>query len=258
MTKSYQPLIVVINTVSNRLFMVTRLVRIMSRGHIAGDQHLIIFDRLGPSLLAAALLAPALLAPAPARAIVTLRVQQVGNDVVITGSGSANTNGLTAAGTDNDYTHVLTDAQIYAGPNAFTDGSGEAVGVSFWSNITPGPLVFGSDSLVSENPSSGTGDLFGIVADNFNNTPGAQRLVLPLGYSSGASLNGTSTFTNITLAELGFTPGRIDTWSWGADGDADSLHLEVDPVPAPLPIAGAAAVFLRIKRLRRRSRQLHA
>ena len=238
--------------------MVVRLVRTMSRGHIAGDQHLIIIDRLGPSLLAAALLAPALLAPAPARAIVTLRVQQVGNDVVITGSGSANTNGLTAAGTDNDYTNVLTDAQIYAGPDVSSDTLGGGGDVSLWSNITFGPLAFGSDPGVTEPPSSGTGDLFGIVADNFNNTPGAQRLVLPLGYSSGTTLNGTSTFTNITLAQLGFTPGQIDTWSWGAGGDADSLRLEVDPVPAPLPIAGAAAVFLRIKRLRRRSRQLHA
>jgi hypothetical protein len=230
----------------------------MSRGHIAGDQHLIIIDRLGPSLLAAALLAPALLAPAPARAIVTLRVQQVGNDVVITGSGTANTNGLTAAGTDNDYTNVLTDALIYAGPNAFTDGPGEAVGVSLWSNISTGPLLFGSVPGVTELPDSGRGDLFGIVANYFENTSGAQRLVLPLGYSSGTTLNGTSTFTNITLAELGLTPGQIETWSWGAGGNADSLRLEVDPVPAPLPIAGAAAVFLRIKRLRRRSRQLHA
>lgn len=235
--------------------MVMRLVRTMSRGHIAGDQYLIIIDRLGPSLLAAALLAPALLAPAPARAIVTLRVQQVGNDVVITGSGSANINGLTAAGTDNDYTNVLTDAQIYAGPYAFGDGSGGGGDVSLWMDITDGPFAFGSDPLVSENPSSGTGDLFGILADNGS---GKHSLVLPLGYSSGTSLSGTSTFTGFTLAQLGLTPGRIDTWSWGAGGDADSLRLEVDPVPAPLPIAGAAAVFLRIKRLRRRSRQLHA
>jgi hypothetical protein len=224
----------------------------------AGDQHLNIIARLGPTLLAAALLTPALLAPRPASAIVTLRVQQVGNDVVITGSGTANTNGLTPAGTDNDYTNVLTDAQIYAGPDAFGDGSGGGGDVSLWSNISSGPLAFGSDSNLSENPSSGTGALFGIVANDFGGTPGAQRLVLPLGYSSGTSLSGTSTFTGKTLAELGLTPGQINTWSWGADATADSLRLEVDPVPAPLPIAGAAAVFFRLKRLRRRSRRLHS
>lgn len=211
-----------------------------------------IIARLGPSLLAAALLAPALLAPRPASAIVTLRVQQVGNDVVITGSGTANTTALTPAGTGNDYTNILTDAQIYAGPAAFADGS-----VSLWSNISE-PLAFGSDPTLAENPSSGDGALFGIVANYFGGISGAQRLVLPLGYISGDDLSGTSTFTGFTLAQLGLTPGQIETWRWGAGGNADSLRLEVDPVPAPLPIAGAAAVFLRIKRLRRRSRQLHA
>jgi|688.fasta_scaffold09364_20 hypothetical protein len=208
-----------------------------------------IIARLGPSLLAAALLAPALLAPRPASAIVTLRVQQVGNDVVITGSGTANTTALTPAGTGNDYTNILTDAQIYAGPAAFADGS-----VSLWSNISE-PLAFGSDPTLAENPSTGSGALFGILA---NNGSDASRLVLPFNYISGTSLSGTSTFTGFTLAQLGLTPGQIETWRWGAGGNADSLRLEVDPVPAPLPIAGAAAVFLRIKRLRRRSRQLHA
>ena len=208
-----------------------------------------IIARLGPSLLAAALLAPALLAPRPASAIVTLRVQQVGNNVVITGSGTANTTALTPAGTGNDYTNILTDAQIYAGPAAFADGS-----VSLWSNIS-GPLAFGSDPTLAENPSTGSGALFGILA---NNGSDASRLVLPFNYISGTSLSGTSTFTGFTLAQLGLTPGQIETWRWGAGGNADSLRLEVDPVPAPLPIAGAAAVFLRIKRLRRRSRQLHA
>jgi len=87
-------------------------------------------------------------------------VQQVGDDVVITGSGSANTTDLTPAGTGNDYTNVLTDAQIYAGPAAFDNGS-----VSLWSNISSGPLAFGSDSNLSENPSSGSGALFGILAN---------------------------------------------------------------------------------------------
>jgi hypothetical protein len=218
--------------------------------------------RLGPSLLAAALLAPALLAavllaPRPASAIVTLRVQQVGNDVVITGSGTANTTDLTSAGTDNDFTNVLSDAQIYAGPDVSADTQGGGGDVSLWSGLT-GPLSFGSDNSVFENPSSGSDDLFGILADNGSS---ASRLVLPLLYASGATLSGTSTFTGITLARLGLTPGQISTWSWGADANADSLRLEVvdpNPVPAPLPIAGAAAVFCRLKRLRRRSRRLHA
>lgn len=206
-------------------------------------------------VLIPAFLTPALLIPGPARATVQLLVQQVGNDVVITGSGSANTTGLTAAGTDNDFTNVLTDTQIYTGPDAFGDGSGGGGDVSLWSGLT-GPLSFGSDSLVAQNPSSGSGDLFGILA---NDGSSASQLVLPLAYSSGASLSGTSTFTGTTLAQLGLTPGQISTWTWGSGANADNLRLEVmgsdtAAVPAPLPIAGAAVAFHRSRRLRRRCR----
>ncbi len=71
--------------------------------------------RLSPSLLAPALLAPALLAPGPASAITTA---------------------LTSAD-DNDYTNVLADAQIYAGPDAFEDGFGGGGGGNA-SAILPG------------------------------------------------------------------------------------------------------------------------
>ena len=185
----------------------------------------------------------------PARAVVLLHVQQVSGDVLITGSGSADTTDLTAEGTDTSWTNLLSDTQAYAGPDAFSDGS-----VSLWSGIS-GPLAFGSDPTVVQIPTSGTGQLFGILADNGSR---ASRLVLPLGYSSGASLSGTSSFTGLTLARLGLTPGQISTWSWGQGATADSLRLEVrdnDPVPAPLPIAGAAAAFSSSQRLRRRMRR---
>ena len=207
-------------------------------------------SNLGGCLLA--LCAASLLSAGPARAIVQLFVQQVGSDVVITGSGSANTTDLTLTGTDNDFTNVLTDTQIYAGPDVASDSSGGGGDVSFWGGLSlTGPLVFGSDPTVIENPSSGSGDLFGIIADNFSN---ASLLVLPVAYSSGASLSGTSTFTSTTLAQLGLTQGQISTWTWGSGANADSLRLEVQGVPAPLPIAGAAVAFHRSRRLRRRCR----
>lgn len=214
------------------------------------------FARFCPPLLFCALLAPALLSPSPASAIITLKVQRVENDVIITGSGSANTTALTFDSNNNNYTNVLTYNQIYAGPAAFGDIPGEEGHVSLWNNITSGPPSFGSNLSVIENPNSGTGQLFGILAAD----GGASTLVLPLGYTSGASLSGTSTFTGSTLAKLGLIPGQISTWSWGSGATADSLRLEVipDPVPAPLPIAGAAAVFCRLQRLRLRSRKLHA
>jgi len=177
-------------------------------------------------------------------------VQQVNGGVVITGSGWANTFALTADGTNTRWTNLLTDSQLYAGPDAFSDGS-----VSLWSGLS-GPLVFGTDVNVLETPTSGTGQLFGILADNGS---GASRLVLPLGYSSGASLIGTSIYSVYTLSGLGLTPGSIINWSWGTGSTADSIRLEVlpvpAPVPAPVPIAGAFAAFSSCFRLRRRCRR---
>ena len=188
-----------------------------------------------------------LLACSPAQAVIRLVVEQVGNDVVVTGSGSANTISLNSDGDITDFTNVLTDSQVYAGPAAFDNGL-----VKFWNGLS-GPQIFGSDPDVTENPeqATSTGQLFGIKA-------GSAQLVLPLGYISGASLSGTSTFTSRTLAQLGFTSGQVTTWSWGSDTTADSLSLEVSPVPAPLPMLLSSAFFGSIPRLRRLSKRLHS
>lgn len=193
-----------------------------------------------------------------AQAVVRLQVQQVGSNVVITGSGSANTLGLTPQAPNLDLTNVLTDNQIFAGPDAFGNGSGAGGDGSVWSSIT-GPTAFGNDPAVSALPSSGSGDLFGIIADFVTPSP---QLILPLSYTSGSPLNGTTTFLNQTLTSLGLTPGSSFTWSWGSGGTADSLVLEVQggpsaaSVPAPLPMLGAALALGQSRRLRRRTKAL--
>jgi len=191
------------------------------------------------------------LLPSKSHAIVQLRVQQVGGDVVVTGSGSANTSALIPEGSDNTWANVFSNAQVYAGPDAFSDGN-----VGLWIGLS-GPLIVGNDPSVFENPSSGSGELFGVLANNGSNQ---SRLVLPDGYSSGANLTGSSIFTGSTLAHFGLTAGQISVWLWGSGANADSLRLEVlapapATVPAPLPIAGAAAAFPICRRLRRLNRQ---
>jgi hypothetical protein len=193
-----------------------------------------------------------ILLPGTAHAIVHLRVQQVGPSVVISGSGSANTTALTPAGSDGSWTNLLSDAQAYAGPGAFSDGN-----VSLWGGLL-GPLVVGNDPSVFEIPASGSGDLFGILANDGTNI---SLLVLPDGYLSGSSLSGSSIFSGANLSQLGLLPGQISTWSWGSGATADSLRLEVlapEPttVPGPLPLAGAAAAFHRCRRLRRLHQQV--
>jgi hypothetical protein len=52
-----------------------------------------------------------------------LVVEQVGNDVVVTGSGKAITSGLTSLGNAPDFTNVYTYSQVYSGPAAFDNGA---------------------------------------------------------------------------------------------------------------------------------------
>lgn len=191
----------------------------------------------------------------PAHSAIVLTVKQDGSDVVVIGSGSANTTDLPSPTAYPDYTNVLTDLQIYAGPAAFTnDPNTPDVDVNLWSGIT-GPNSFGDDPNVVETPFTGSGDLFGIVADDGS---GQSLLVLPLNYQNGASLNGISRFNGFTLAELGLSPG-VFSWSWGTNQNADSLQIRIEPVPvpAPLPLAGGAMAWSLAKRMRRASRGQH-
>jgi hypothetical protein len=188
-----------------------------------------------------------------AHSAIVLTVKQDGNDVVVIGSGSANINDLTSSDQDDDYTNALTDYQIYAGPAAFSnDPDTPDVAVNLWSGIT-GPTIFGNDPNIYENPSSGFfDDLFGIVADN---GMGQSLLVLPLNYQSGTSLAGTSRFSNLTIADLGLSPG-VFSWNWGMGLNADSFELRIEPVPvpAPLPLAGVPIAWKMAKRMRSASR----
>jgi hypothetical protein len=188
-----------------------------------------------------------------AHSAIVLTVKQDGSDVVVIGKGSANTNDLAPKISADDYTNVLTDTQIYAGPDAFTGVTTPPVDVNLWGGLT-GPSLFGNDPNIVENPSLGLGfgDLFGIVADN---GLGQSLLVLPSSYMSGGSLNGTSRFSGFTLANLGLNPG-VFSWTWGTNPNADSLELRIEPVPAPapLPLVGGAMAWSLAKRMRRASR----
>jgi hypothetical protein len=189
-----------------------------------------------------------LLSPLPAWAVIVITVQQEGADVVIRGSGSADTASLTSDdGTASDFTNVLTDVQLYAGLAAFGDGE-----VRLWSGLL-GPLLIGSDPTVAAIPeTSSNGDLFGIISAG---ALGTSQLVLPTAYLSGTRLSGTSRFANYTLAELGLSPGTL-FWTWGTGENADSLALQIGsaPVPAPLPVAGGVVAWRTARALRRRKR----
>ena len=158
--------------------------------------------------------------PAQAAYIVTL--QQVGANVVATGSGTLDLAALTLG--DNGFQSgiiIASQGAIAVGPNA---------SVTTYSGFT-GPTSFGSGG--GHFPANNSGDTVG-VDGNFN------LVLVPEGYLSGSSLSDTSTYDGATFASLGVTPGTYE-WTWGTGADADNFTLQIGPVavvpePASLPL----------------------
>lgn len=178
-----------------------------------------------------------------------LTVEQVGADVVITGSGSIDTSGFSEYGTRNDYNNELSNIKIFAGPATSSNGS-----IRTWSGLD-GALTIGSASSVftpDSSIASSFGQLFGIEADSTPLTLGGiPLLVLPQNYVSGSALSGTSRYSNKTLSQLGLTPGT-QTWSVGSGASLQTVQITTSvPVPAPLGFAGVPVVFSSIRRLQR-------
>lgn len=206
--------------------------------------------RIGVGLAAGALVA--LAGSPPAQATMLLKLEEIGGNVVVTGSGSVNLDGLTFDRSSDTFTNVLTSIQVYAGPNSFDDGS-----VDIYSGLTGSPSI-GSDPLVSENPTSFSGsNLFGLVSNDQSNSDGSGKalLVLPRGYVSGTDLGeSSSTFSDTSFSKLGLSAGT-STYSWSSGGTTQNVRVQVGstPVPAPFCLAGAGAAFSCIRRLKRNS-----
>jgi len=98
---------------------------------------------------------PIALTPLPSSAFITLLVEQIGPDVVITGSGMANLRGLGFIADSTTWTNIIADSQVYAGSAAFGDGN-----VSLYGGIT-GSSAFGIDATLYEVPDmvGSSGDL---------------------------------------------------------------------------------------------------
>ena len=132
----------------------------------------------------------------PAQAY-TVTLQQMGSNVVATGSGAINLTGLTPDRAGFSFPALNASlAEIR---------TGEANQVTFYIGFT-GPTSFGSGGDFSPNASSG--DHVGIVNTFF---PG---LLVPQGYVSNTALSDSMTFDNATIHSLGLTPGTY-VWTWG-------------------------------------------
>ena len=175
------------------------------------------------------LIASALHAPA-SHAAYMITVQEVGADVVATGSGSLNLAALVRAGGVFGWPNTLIpdNGTVGVGPLA-ADCTLYVGNVSF-------PAVIGTGGSVA--PSSGSGSFVGTIGGGY--------LVVPLRYVSGSPLgDSVTTFVGRTLADLGLAPGEY-VWSWGEGSTADSLTVRVQ-APTPLPPPPDPLALLKLK-----------
>lgn len=152
----------------------------------------------------------------------TVNITQVGPDVVATGSGSINTNGLGVANLTVSTTIMSAVRATDAVLGLHAPGSQP---LRYWSGVLAGPTSVGTGARTDAN--SGTGDAVQVNGQ-------LNGLSVPRTYVSGAALNSSATWNATTIANLGLTPGTY-TWTWGSGPNADSYVLNIS-APAPMPV----------------------
>jgi hypothetical protein len=159
--------------------------------------------------------------------------QEIGGDVVFSGSGTFDLTAWSFLGTLSQDANVWPQRDFVVGTFQLIDGYDAPIAFS-------GPLSIGTGGDIFF-PTSGSGDQFG--TDFVFRT-----LVVPAGYTSGSALSGSSTYAGESFASIGLTPGTY-VWSWGSGGSADSLTLIVPEPSAVLLLAtGFAALAWRVRR----------
>jgi len=158
------------------------------------------------------------LACSAAQGAVTIKVNEVGNDVVAVATGTINTAGF--------------DSQ---GPSGISGGFVAGTGFTTWSCAVGVGSTVGVDGYVANglgntdvcstgtrfSATTNSGSFAGLIAD-----AGRDELVVYVspGYVSGDAINGTSTWSAQTFTSLGLVPGRY-IYNWGSGADADSMTL---------------------------------
>jgi hypothetical protein len=195
----------------------------------------------GAAALGVALLTGFSLIASPARGGYVVTLEQVGNDVVATGSGPINLTGLSFEGFGSTNAYVLPlFGQIVTGVDSDS--------VALYRGVT-GPTNFGSGG--GDNADSSSGDTVGVVAVV------AGWIVVADDYVSGSPLSNTSTYFNQTLNALDVTPGTY-VWTWGDGGPNQNFTLIIPaaavPEPASALLLGAALAGLLLSGTIRRVR----
>jgi hypothetical protein len=177
----------------------------------------------------AAIVGPALAAgfAAPAQAACVVTMQQVGTEIVATGSGSLDIADLVLSNT------VGLQAIVFGSKGEIAIGPTSPTAADNFSGLS-GPCCFGTGS--SHLADSGTGNAVAVGGLGGD-------LVVPTGYTSGAPLGtSTATWNNATFASLSVIPGTY-VWTWGSGIDADSFTLQIGPAAVPEPASLTLLAF---------------
>src|SRR3954447_1387336 len=192
---------------------------------------------------AMALGAALLLGLPSAQAAYIVTFSQVGPDVVASGSGAIDLDGLTPINPGFSFALVFpATALVVTGAAVVTELPGV---ITTYGNTISGPSSFGPGGFTFAT--LGTGDMVGVQGS------GSPLIIVPTGYVSGAPLSTTSTYAGQTIAGLGLTLGSY-VYSFGSGADADTFTVNIGAVPEPasLTLLGAAVVgFSAVYRRRR-------
>ena len=184
-------------------------------------------------LMCAATLGMGLLYGPAARAAFVLRIDEVGADVVATGSGSIDVADLTLDESGRITPYLESgEAIVFTGKSGAFVGYGGATGPGNFGHEDAFPIVSGSGDFV------GIAGAFGEVA-------------VPTSYDSGGPLSSSAIWLNQSFASMGIDPG-IYVWTWNAGRDTDSFAVEIG-VPEPSTWGAMLVGFLGLAIVRYRA-----
>jgi len=146
----------------------------------------------------------------------TVTLEQVGANVVATGSGAFNLMGLTLIGTNIGATAAIVPSVADIVVASQINGLNGYKGFSGPSSFGPG-----STTTFASSDSGASVGIFGAL----------HNLFLPANYVSGTALSDTATFDNTNFSKLGVTPGTFE-WTWGT-GPNQNFTLQVGPAGVP-------------------------
>jgi hypothetical protein len=195
------------------------------------------------ALLLIALVFACLGIPQSAQAGYIVTLQQVGPNVVATGSGAFNLHGLTFSHSSslNPVIVPLPGNFLVSGTSIYTGPASSSVDSYFVPQS--GPMSFGTRGATAA--SSGSGDMVGIFEGFIYGDP-LRLLSVPRGYVSGTALSDTAIYTGKILATLGVTPGTY-VWTWGIGANQNftlKILSEILPANGPPIVTTNPAAFI--------------